>query len=989
MIRRLILLTFFALLLSLRAPAAVYQWSVPVAGAVSEETKSAPRAFLWIPPNCERVRAVVLAQHNMLEESVLEHPAFRAALAELGFAEVWVTPPLGGAAKLGAEDGALFEAMLRALAAESGYEEMAHAPLVPLGHSALAEFPYLFAAWKPARTLAAISLKGSWPDAKKNPPTAWSGRDLAGVPLLLVSGEYEWAEERAGKALPFRREFSAVPFSMLADAGGGHFDSHDALVDFLATYLRSAAKARLADDGGALRAIDATKQGWLVDRWRLDKAPRAAAAPVGEYRGDLRETYWCFDEEHARATERAQSAYASRKPQLLGYLQAGEVVPQDKATHQQVTLKFLPEGDGLTFKLSGTFLDTVPDGRPVRWTGQAAGSAIQHASGPVAIRPICGPVEKLDDETFALRFDRLGFDNAKRSSEIWLLAENPGDTTFKRAVQQAVLRFPLKNTEGTSQTISFDAIPDQVAGASANLPLKATSSAKARVRFYVREGPAEIAQDGKSLRFTAIPPRAKWPVKVTVVAWQWGRSIEPKMQSAAPMERTFFLTPNAVAASIAADKPGRPIPASFAGLSREWRPFPVPAGGDMARVHPVYLQLLENLCAFNDKPLSIRVGGASADGTRTPPDANRWRQIAEVFRATRTPLIINVGLARGDAELAKTWVRDAHANLLPGAIASIELGNEPDGWVQHKRKPEGYTFENYQDDFQTIGSQLVPALTPGLAGPAWAHGAPPEILAPYIAKQRGLLNLITVHGYRFDPKSNPALERLLRPTATAGMAEFLAPGIKVAHDAGLPIRLGESGSAWGGGVKGFSDSLAASIFTLDFFFELAAAGLDGVNLHGGGVAAYTPIEENVDTKTWQTHSVSARAPYYGMLVFAEAVAHEARFVPVEIASGPDSSVKLWATVDKAGSMRVIAMNKSLTAHATVALEGLRGTAKLKRLSAPAPEATRGITWAGQTFDDSPDGNPLGALAIEAPIKDGAALRFTLAPCSVALLTSAP
>lgn len=619
-LRGLVLLSF----LGTAAVAAEYQWSVELPSVSSEETKGPPRGFLWIPPDCQRVRGVVLGQHNMLEEPVLEHPTFRAALSELGFAEVWVTPPLGGQTKFGAEESLHFQEMFRALAEASGYSEMVDAPVVPVGHSAMAEFPYLFAASQPKRTLAAISLKGSWPEAKKNPPPSWSGNDVAGVPLLLVSGEYEWAEERAGKSLSFRREFPAVPFSMIADAGGGHFDSHDALVNFLAGYLRAAAKHRLPSDASApLREIDPTKQGWLVDRWRMDKSPRAPAAPVGEYRGDVRETYWCFDEQHARATEQMQSAYAGRKPQLLGYTQSGQLVPQDPKAHQQVTLKFLPEGDGLTFRLAATFLDTVPEGRPVRWTGQLAGSAIQHASEPVEIRRICGPVEKLGDDTFTIRFDRLGFDNAKRSSEIWLLAEHPGDAAFKRAVQQSVLRFPVKNADGTPQTISFDAIPDQVAGASANLPLKATSSAKARVRFYVREGPAEMAPDGNSLRFTAIPPRAKWPVKVTVVAWQWGRSIEPKMQSAEPVERTFLLLPNAVTASVAADKPGRAIPASFAGLSREWRPFPVPADGDMSRVHPVYLRLLENLSAFNEKALSIRVGGASADGMRTAPDANR------------------------------------------------------------------------------------------------------------------------------------------------------------------------------------------------------------------------------------------------------------------------------------------------------------------------------------------------------------------------------
>ena len=51
-----------------------------------------PRAFLWIPPDCRQVRGVVVGQNNMLEEGILQHPDFRKALAQLGFAEIFIAP---------------------------------------------------------------------------------------------------------------------------------------------------------------------------------------------------------------------------------------------------------------------------------------------------------------------------------------------------------------------------------------------------------------------------------------------------------------------------------------------------------------------------------------------------------------------------------------------------------------------------------------------------------------------------------------------------------------------------------------------------------------------------------------------------------------------------------------------------------------------------------------------------------------------------------
>jgi hypothetical protein len=92
------------------------------------------------------------------------------------------------------------------------------------------------------------------------------------------------------------------------------------------------------------------------------------------------------------------------------------------------------------------------------------------------------------------------------------------------------------NTDGAEQRISFPKIADQKAGAKL-VKLAATTDARLPVHYFVREGPAEV--DGATLRLTAIPPRAKFPVKVTVVAWQWGRAAGPKVKTAERVEQTF------------------------------------------------------------------------------------------------------------------------------------------------------------------------------------------------------------------------------------------------------------------------------------------------------------------------------------------------------------------------------------------------------------------------------------------------------------------
>lgn len=560
--------------LVMRAAAADWQWSVPMPPPPGT-TNETPRAFLWIPPNCEHVRGVVFGHHNMEEIGVFEHPAFRKTLAELGFAEVWVAPTFDRNFRFDQGAGEKFGAMLAELAEVSGYSELTNAPLVPCGHSAAASMPWYIAAWQPERVIAGVSFSGQWPYVPDpgNAPEFPDHR-MDSVPGFVTHGEYEWADERMTQGLKIKNAHPLMPLSALGCPADGHFAALDDKVAMLALYVKKAAQYRLPKNysGGPvkLNPIDVTKTGWLAERYATDKNPSAPAAPVGQFKGSVSNAFWYFDGELAKAVEAFQQKQRGQTA-LLGYVQDGEIVPQKNGTHQQVTLKFLPEADGVTFKLTGAFLDTVPEGRPERWAKKKAGEHIEapQTTVPIEIQRICGPVEKISSDTWRVAFDRASFLNDRRGNEAWFAAVWPGDSNvspspsstsltsglksgegggreggegyiqFKRAVQQSVMYIPRRISEGTPQTIDFPAIPNQKPGAKP-LTLKATSSSGLPVGFFVREGPAEI--NGDVLTFTQLPPRTKFPVKVTVGAYQFGRNIAaPKFQSAAPVFREFLI----------------------------------------------------------------------------------------------------------------------------------------------------------------------------------------------------------------------------------------------------------------------------------------------------------------------------------------------------------------------------------------------------------------------------------------------------------------
>jgi hypothetical protein len=525
------------LVAAVSASAAEWQWSVADGTA---------RVYLWIPPDCARVRGVVLANHNMIEQGILEHPAMRKTLTELGFAEVWAVPRLEQAFDFNKGAGEHFQRVVDALAAESGYRELSTAPVVALGHSASATWPWNFAAWNPGRTLCVLSVKGDAPQTNLTgyggANVEWGDRNIDGVPGLMVMSENEWWEDRLTPLFKFTGKYPAAPVSVLCDAGRGHFDSSDRLVDYLAMFIRKSAAARLPKTDGPievpveLKPVD-PKLGWRMERWRKNQPPAAAAAPHAQYAGDASQAVWCFDEEMARTTEAYHATSRGKKAQLVAFVQGEKVFAGEPADPA-----FVPEEDGMTFKLDTRFLDTVSGGggNPEKWAAAPRGTPLGHAGGggPITINRIVGPVQVLAPGAMRLRFDRAQSGEDGRRFDLWLLASHPGDAAYRPAVQQARVRANA-NTQGEAQTLDLPPIADQTAGVKL-VKLVGKSSAGLPVQYYVREGPAEV--EGDQLVFTPIPPRSKFPIAVTVVAWQWGRPTEPKAQTAKPVTMTFRIT---------------------------------------------------------------------------------------------------------------------------------------------------------------------------------------------------------------------------------------------------------------------------------------------------------------------------------------------------------------------------------------------------------------------------------------------------------------
>ncbi len=495
-------------------------------------------SYLWIPENTRRVRGLLILCANVPEHMLVGHSAIRQVCAANDLAIVWSTPSFmnfkrtePGQKKMSDEhetSAAFLQQQLDALAEKSGYAEIATVPWLPIGESGHLLMVDALVETNPERCIAGVWLKNNHLPPKNRT-----------VPALVVYGSaQEWGQDKSdirsqwnniGKAydgiLTQRAKNPDWPLSYVLDGQSGHFDCSERLTAYLARYIDLAAKARLSADGApALKPLNLAT-GFYADlpvpgHENKPVAPATTKAALP----------WYFDQSQANEAQAFAAINWQAETQLPVYLdESGAEIPH---TFNGITnLKpAVFEEDGLTFTVRGRLADQIPA------EFAAAGEKLAKTDGPMAIEWLCGPIEPLGGGRFRIALDRVW----QGGGATYVALRQPGNATVRGIVQPAGVDLKaIRPNVGKAQKITFPAPADVKAGTK-SVALAATSDAGLAVRYFVRSGPAVI-QDGQVV-FTALPPRAKFPVEVTVVAWQWGRTGADPVKMAPLVEQTFRLT---------------------------------------------------------------------------------------------------------------------------------------------------------------------------------------------------------------------------------------------------------------------------------------------------------------------------------------------------------------------------------------------------------------------------------------------------------------
>jgi hypothetical protein len=484
-------------------------------------------AFLWIPPEADRLRGTVVAGMTLMERELVQDPEVRAVCAEERLAIVFVRSGLASVD---------VPALLELLAATSGYEELAAAPVFLVGHSAGGPQAKAWARRLEERCFGVLLFRGGIPGGSDAvppsvPTLALLGQfDEFGGVMRDATGRESWEsileEVAADRAATGRLGGAAI------EAGAGHFAWSDRSAEVVCAFLKATSRLRIApgpDAEGGTRCLRIDPlQGWLAPL-RRSEMERVAAAPAREYTGDLAGAGWLPSAEVAAAVARSQAGFQGRRDQFLRW--------QDPFTVEAGVRFFFSDvawiGDGRTFAVS-----PVPaESYPTRFAGEGpvwadAGQPVGSASGLVHVRPVSGPLELAGPAEFRIRYSGLA--PAGESTRLTFLAYREGDTTYRYTELVGMLPRGFEGvTDGQEQAITF-ALPEAPRPGEPT-PLGATTDSGLPVEFYVAYGPARVRRG--MLEIAEVPRRAQGALPIKVVAWQFGRRAEPKVAPAAPVSR--------------------------------------------------------------------------------------------------------------------------------------------------------------------------------------------------------------------------------------------------------------------------------------------------------------------------------------------------------------------------------------------------------------------------------------------------------------------
>jgi len=495
---------------ALRSPEnQVFQFSYEDSFTYDTNLKVNTAAYLWIPENCTRLKGLLILCRNVTEHTLVGHSAIRKICIDNNLGILWCVPSFFSTQnKDPVKSVKYLQQLLDHLAEQTGYSELSTVPWLPIGESGHLLMVDQLLDGAPDRCIAGIYVKNAHYFCKNRT-----------TPILVAVGTaQEWDQDK----IDIRKHWKDIsfyesiikehkinpkwPISLLIDGGSGHFDCPEWMAVYFADYIDAVAKIRLSVDSDKLLPIN-YNAGYVTGLPLPNKTPISAHQYVNTSNID-KSLPWFFNKSLAQQAYSAANINWNAETQLPAYTDSSG-------------------NPALMLFRNSTFLDKIPK------NFINAGEKLNIPKNKPTVEWICGPIVPIGNANFKIALDRTWL-----NSPICVALRNEGTDTIRYIAEPGYINLKI-NTEGMQQHISFDTLPTYVDGIGP-ISLHAHSDSNMPVQFFIVAGPAIIKNN--QVIFTPIPPRSHYPIKVTISAWQWGRSIEPKVQTAKIINQSFYIT---------------------------------------------------------------------------------------------------------------------------------------------------------------------------------------------------------------------------------------------------------------------------------------------------------------------------------------------------------------------------------------------------------------------------------------------------------------
>lgn len=303
--------------------------------------------------------------------------------------------------------------------------------------------------------------------------------------------------------------------------------------------------------------------------------------------------------------------------------------------------------------------------------------------------------------------------------------------------------------------------------------------------------------------------------------------------------------------------------------------------------------------------------GANRDGAITP---EAIRNLGHFLRVTNWKLIYGLNFGCGSAQRAGDEAMCV-TQQIGDRVLAFQVGNEVDFFGARplfRQKPYGFDqyFQEYQEFVDAVHAKAPQA---PFAGPDTATNM--DWVDRFGQRAGTSAVMLSSHFYAMGPANDPSMDAAFLLSHNKRLDQQIRQAKQTfGHPGGLPFRMTEGNSCFGGGKPGVSDAFASALWGADYMLTCAWAGYRGVNLHGGGDGLYAPIAvgENL--------SAELRPLYFGMQLAEQFAGWEIQNCTVE----GEADLTAWlahkgkehqlALINKDGAPVEVQLKGGLAAH---------------------------------------------------------------------------